>query len=210
MGLESALVKTLLASPAPGATDLGLEPKVHPAKGATANAQQRLLAIFEAQYEFVWRALRRLGVPAANVEDGAQRVFIILANKLDAIEAGREVSFLFGTARRVASDLRETERLERGRNDELQADVAGDSLEEPDALLERKRARELLDRVLDGLEPEQRAAFVLFELEGLRMVEIARILDVPLGTVASRLRRARELVLERSKLLEQEVRKARP
>jgi RNA polymerase sigma-70 factor (ECF subfamily) len=58
-------------------------------------------------------------------------------------------------------------------------------------LVERHRARELLDRLLAEMDPDLTAVLVLFEIEGLTMAEIAEALDVPPGTVASRLRRAR-------------------
>jgi RNA polymerase sigma-70 factor (ECF subfamily) len=47
-------------------------------------------------------------------------------------------------------------------------------------------------RIMDGMDEDSRAVFMLFELEGLTMVEIAKVVDAPQGTVASRLRRARE------------------
>ena len=62
-----------------------------------------------------------------------------------------------------------------------------------DDLLDQRRARALLDEVLDALPMDARAVFVLFELEEMTVPEIAALLDVPLGTAASRLRRGREL-----------------
>ena len=66
--------------------------------------------------------------------------------------------------------------------------------EQPNAeqLLEHREARELLDRLLEGLEHDVRVVFVLHELEELSAREIATALAIPLGTVASRLRRGRE------------------
>jgi RNA polymerase sigma-70 factor (ECF subfamily) len=66
----------------------------------------------------------------------------------------------------------------------------------PDELSDQKRARELLNRVLEDMTLELRTVFILFELEGLRSPEIAEMVGVPLGTVASRLRRAREAFRE--------------
>ena len=65
-------------------------------------------------------------------------------------------------------------------------DVSGE------ALLDEKRARRVLDRVLDGMPDDLRTAFVLFEIEGFSLRELAELCDIPLGTVSSRLRRARE------------------
>jgi RNA polymerase sigma-70 factor (ECF subfamily) len=58
--------------------------------------------------------------------------------------------------------------------------------------MEQRRARHLLDEILDGLELDVRTVFVLFELEELTAPEISELLGIPIGTVASRLRRARE------------------
>ena len=66
----------------------------------------------------------------------------------------------------------------------------------------QKRQRELLDGVLDGLDGDLRSVFVLYEIEELTMAEIAAALEIPPGTVASRLRRARALFSERVRALE--------
>jgi RNA polymerase sigma-70 factor, ECF subfamily len=63
---------------------------------------------------------------------------------------------------------------------------------DPEALVEAKQRRARLERALDELPEEQRAVFVLFEVEGMSRREIAELLELPAGTVASRLRRARE------------------
>jgi RNA polymerase sigma-70 factor (ECF subfamily) len=77
--------------------------------------------------------------------------------------------------------------------------VGGDAIAEPvdqslgpDDLADRQKARALLDQVLDQMDEKVRAVFVLFELEELSTAQIAEMLELPPGTVASRLRRARE------------------
>jgi RNA polymerase sigma-70 factor (ECF subfamily) len=67
-----------------------------------------------------------------------------------------------------------------------------DSVPGLDELLDQRRARELLDRVLAELDHDLRVIFVLYEIEELTMAEIASVLELPQGTVASRLRRARQ------------------
>ncbi len=62
----------------------------------------------------------------------------------------------------------------------------------PDEALEQKRALALLAAVLDKMPEELREAFILFEFEELSAPEVASVLEVPVGTVASRVRRARE------------------
>ena len=159
---------------------------------ADVTDEQRVTTMFNAHFDFIWRSLRRLGVAEPAVDDAAQEVFVVASRRLASIEAGKEKAFLFGTALRVASDARRSLARRRDR-------VAGDGLADPadpgpapDELLDRKRARALLDDIVDGLPEEARPVFVLHELEGMTMAEIASCLEIPAGTVASRLRRARE------------------
>lgn len=157
---------------------------------ATAPAD-RLRAMFEAHFDFIWRSLRRLGLSDDRADDAAQQVFVIASSKLDAIQPRSERSFLFGTALRVASDIRRSAAFRR----EVPHADAGEELEggpRPDDLVEQLDARAMLDRVLESMELELRTVFVLFEIEELSIAEIAELLQIPTGTVSSRLRRARE------------------
>lgn len=152
--------------------------------------QARLAAMIERDYRFIWRLLRRLGVPSHSVDDGAQQVFLIMAERLDDIQQTSERSFAYGTALRVAQDFRRRGQRERGatvEEFELKSQAPN-----PEELTSQLHAREQLDRVLEAMPLDLRAVFVLFELEGMTSPEIAELSGVPLGTVASRLRRARE------------------
>jgi RNA polymerase sigma-70 factor (ECF subfamily) len=62
----------------------------------------------------------------------------------------------------------------------------------PEELVDQKRARQLLDEVLAAMPMDLRAAFTMFEIEGMSVPEVATALGIPPGTAASRLRRARE------------------
>jgi RNA polymerase sigma-70 factor (ECF subfamily) len=145
----------------------------------------------EQCFQFTWRSLRRLGVPEAAVDDAAQRVFEVATRKLASIRPGAERAFLFNTAVRVASSMRRHTATRRETSDEALEEHV-DPAPRPDDATERKRQREQLDALLDALPMELRTVFVLFELEGLSSVEIGVLLDIPTGTAASRLRRARE------------------
>jgi RNA polymerase sigma-70 factor (ECF subfamily) len=157
-----------------------------------AVAVDRLSTMFHQHYDFVWRSVRRLGVAPDAVDDAAQEVFVVASRKLDAIEVGKEKAFLFGTAVRVASDTRRAvqRRRQAPASEGVEPVDAGPALDE---LVDQKRAREILDALIDQLPEDTRPVFVLFELEGMTMAKIASYLDLPAGTVASRLRRAREL-----------------
>ncbi|HEX7670163.1 MAG TPA: sigma-70 family RNA polymerase sigma factor [Polyangiaceae bacterium] len=154
----------------------------------------RLRDLVDANFDFIWRSLRRLGVSAVDSDDGAQRVFVVASRRLEDIEVGRERAFLFSTASLVAREMR---RASARRPETLHETADGheiaDSAPDPEQCADRKQARALLDGVLDALPMDARTVFVLFEMEELKVPEIAALLEVPVGTVASRLRRAREL-----------------
>lgn len=156
----------------------------------------RLRAAFDQHFDYVWRLLRRLGVHEASVDDAAQQVFLTLSGKLAQVTHGKERAFLTGTAFRVASNQRRGERRSHERADEEPIARAIDPAPSPEELVDASRQRVWLDRTLDRLPLELRAVLVLFELEDLTAPEIATLLDLPVGTVASRLRRARQVFLE--------------
>jgi RNA polymerase sigma-70 factor (ECF subfamily) len=151
-----------------------------------------LRALFEAHYASIWRLLRRLGVRHAQLDDAAQEVFWVAARRFADIEAGREHAFLYGVALRVAA-----QELKRQKSADPIADLEAvprlpDAQPSPEERLEQRQARQLLDSVLDAMPAELRMIFVLFELEGLEVRQIAALQEIPLGTASSRLRRARE------------------
>lgn len=154
-------------------------------------AEARLRSLIAAEFDFVWRSLRRLGVRDGDADDAAQRVFLITSKKLDQVAAGSERSFLFGVALRVAGHARRGyERRRESEHDEVSALL--DGAPSPEEALDERRARAVADALLDEMPMELRAVFVLFEVEEMTMAQIAELLGLPPGTVASRLRRARE------------------
>jgi RNA polymerase sigma-70 factor (ECF subfamily) len=160
--------------------------------GAPVAKPVNLPGLFHAHYATVWRLLRRIGVRPAQLDDAVQEVFWVAARRLDDIMPGREASFLYGVALRVASG-----ELRRERSAPPLADLdalAGlvDEALSPEEQLEQRRARQLLEWVLERMPVELRVVFVLFELEGLEVRDIAALHEIPLGTASSRLRRARE------------------
>ncbi len=151
---------------------------------------RRLRLLLDQHFREVWRVLRRLGVTSGSVDDAAQQVFIIVAQKLAQIRPGSERAFLMSTAVRVAANARRAAVAREFADASVAEQI--DPTPSAELLLDEKRLRNLLDRVLDALPDESRSVFVLFELEGLSATQIAELLDIPAGTVASRLRRARE------------------
>jgi RNA polymerase sigma-70 factor (ECF subfamily) len=171
-----------------------------PAEASAVSARDaRLRAMVQLHFDTVWRALRRLGVPEAGADDAAQQVFMVAARRLDEIDAPRERQYLLGVALRVASDARHA--LARRREVAMgdSRDVArelADGAPLAEQLLDEKRARALLATFLESMPVDLREAFVLFELEEMAAPAVAELLGVPVGTVASRVRRARQFIRE--------------
>ncbi len=153
-------------------------------------------AIFDAECGYVWHTLRRLGVHERDLEDVAHDVFVTVHRRLGDFDPTRPIRpWIFGIAYRVASDYR---RLARHRR-EVVSPLGGEGSFEPaderpdaESSLETARAKQLVMEALEVLDLDRRAIFVMHELDGHAMPEIARALSVPLNTAYSRLRLARE------------------
>jgi RNA polymerase sigma-70 factor (ECF subfamily) len=153
-------------------------------------------AIYDAHFRFVWGALRRLGVREADALDLTQKVFLTVHSRLSEFEGRSQLrTWIFAICQRVASDYRRSAAIRR----EIVTDAAEfDAQQQEDAgavaHVESLQRAAIADAILNRLPEDQRAVFVLFELEGMSGDEIAELLDVPVGTVRSRLRLAREAV----------------
>jgi RNA polymerase sigma-70 factor (ECF subfamily) len=152
-------------------------------------------AIYDAHVNFVWRCLRRLGVREADLTDVTQKVFLTAFVKLPQFE-GRSAlsSWLFGICQRLASDYRRSASVRREVvTDSAHFDRYQDTAQDLVQRSDMRRRASVAEAILDKLPDEQRAVFVLFELEELSGDEIAELLALSPGTVRSRLRLAREL-----------------
>ena len=159
--------------------------------GAAQRRAERLRAVVVAQHAVVWRMLRRFGVSAARVDEAVSHVFDVLTRRLDDVALGKEQAFLIQVCGRVASEFRRGD-ARRARNEQQSAAEATLEAPSPEELFERHEARALLDEVLEAIEPDARLVFVLHEMDQWSAARIADSLGLPPGTVASRLRRARE------------------
>jgi RNA polymerase sigma-70 factor (ECF subfamily) len=148
--------------------------------------------VYGEHFPFVWRSLRRLGVPEASARDALQDVFLVVHRRLPDFDGEAKVStWLFRICLRTAKDYRRRAHVRRELFDdsalERRADPGADGLQE----VERREGLALIEAALERLTLEQRAVFVLFELEDMTGDEIAETLGIPLGTVYSRLRLGR-------------------
>lgn len=142
--------------------------------------------VYRAHFAFVWRSLKRLGLPERDLSDASHDVFLVVHARLADFDfRHRLTTWIYAICLRVASDHR---RRAASRYEVYDAECEPATSADPE-LAER---RALLERCLDAMPTEQRAAFTLFELEGLTGEEVAEVLDIPVATAHSRLRLARE------------------
>jgi RNA polymerase sigma-70 factor (ECF subfamily) len=155
-----------------------------------ANTDTRVKNAVHRYLPLVWRVLRRAGLRPADADDGAQDVFWVLAQRVKDVPEVAERSFLVATAMRVASERRRS-KWNRSVTEPLEPERLPHSSSSPDMSLELQRRMELLDEVLGCIDAKEREVFILAAIEEMTKSEIATALNIPEGTVASRLQRAR-------------------
>jgi RNA polymerase sigma-70 factor (ECF subfamily) len=149
-------------------------------------------AVYEEHFAFAWRTLRRYGVPEAAMDDAIQDAFLVVHSRLATFEGRSSLrTWIFGIARRVARNHRLSQ-AEWASADVLEALPHESS--SPLAALETGERARLLERLLAGLVPERREAFILVKLEEMTTLEAGEALGVNANTIYSRVRTAcREL-----------------
>lgn len=153
-------------------------------------ASPQFAELFRAHADFVWRVLRRLGVPDADAEDALQEVFLVVARRLDGYEErGALRAWLFTIARQVASHMRRESARRQRQPLALVTDVHSD---DPQQQMQRKQSVAFIQDFLATLEEPQAMVFYLIEIEGLSAPEVSAALQVNLNTVYGRLRLARK------------------
>ena len=150
-------------------------------------------SLHEAHADFVWRSLCRLGVREADADDMMQEVFVVVHRRLSTYVAGGKVTtWLFGICLRVAAAYR---RRACNRREQLVGEAPDPWVSPdppPDSIAEAREAQQRLKSLLDELDLEKRAIFVMFEIDEMPCDEIASLLGVAVGTVYSRLHAARK------------------
>jgi RNA polymerase sigma-70 factor (ECF subfamily) len=160
--------------------------------GVAPEAALDVRAVYREHARFVWLSLQRLGIRVSDLDDVAQDVFVIVHKRLRTFDRrSRLTTWLFGICMRVAANYRRRRRwtfevLSGGTDDRRPGTLAA-----ADDVLVRREQREVAERALNRLEVAKRATFVMFEIESLSCLEIAELMNVPVGTVYSRLHSAR-------------------
>jgi RNA polymerase sigma-70 factor, ECF subfamily len=153
--------------------------------------------LYEEHFSFVWRSARRLGAPEATVDDVVQEIFVVVFRRLNQFEHRSSLkTWLFGIVLNVVRAHRRSLRAKHPHvlSSDRVADLEAlpDSGAGPQEAAMRAQATRLLDRLLEELDDDKRAVLILAELEQMSAPEIAAALELPLNTVYSRLRLARE------------------
>lgn len=169
-------------------------PREQNARGSALTVSE----VYQAHFRYVWRCLRSLGVDAATLDDAVQEVFLVVARKLDEFNGDSKLStWLYAIVVHVARRHR-TNAARQARR--LISDSAGAFAEgSPHARgdlrseIEHTEQLALAQRALATLDDAKREVFVLACVEGMSAPEIAEVTEVPLNTVYSRLRVAKQL-----------------
>lgn len=162
---------------------------------ARGGEQEAFACLYRRHQAYVYRFARAMTGSAPVAEDIVQDVFLALIRHLDWYDASRGGlrTYLFGIARNLARyKARSLRRL-------LPLDHAGEAvgLDDPAAALAVNEETRHLRRCLGGLPARYREVIILCDLQELDYAEAASVIDVPIGTVRSRLHRGRQLLLER-------------
>jgi len=145
--------------------------------------------VYSAHFDYVWHTLRRLRVPERHLEDLVHDVFVVVYHKLAEYDESRPVKpWLFGITYRTAfSFLRKSST----RREIMDEPVVASDAPSADRLIERAQAQQVVDTALEHLDPEQRAVFVMHDIDGIAIPDVASTLEIRLNTAYSRLRLAR-------------------
>ncbi len=152
------------------------------------------------------RLVSRLIRDPAEVEDVAQDAFI---KAYRALPQFRGESAFYTWLYRIAVNTAKNDLATQGRRPESSSDIDteeaetfadGEQLRDintPDSMLHTKQVAETVNRAMEALPEELRTAITLREIEGLSYEEIAEAMECPIGTVRSRIFRAREAIAEK-------------
>lgn len=168
-------------------------------EGAADGASPALVldaaAIYENHGRFVWASLQRLGVRDPDLEDVLQEVFVVVHQRLHTFDGSSKITtWLFGVCLRVASGYRRRgyRRLELAVAEPPEPTLERAVTATPEEDLAAQQSRKRLELLLDDMDLEKRAVFVMFEIDEMPCEDIASLLGVPVGTVYSRLHSARK------------------
>jgi RNA polymerase sigma-70 factor, ECF subfamily len=163
--------------------------------------------VYDEWFALVSRWVAALGASEADREDLVQDVFIVAHRRLSSFDGGNLAGWLYQIARRKVRDYRSLAWVKHffASSRMPLSDSTLQTLSGPLEHLETREKAAFLQQLLNSLNPEQRAAFVLFEIEGMSGDEIARLQRVPINTVWARIYKARKKLQEAVARVEHEA-----
>jgi RNA polymerase sigma-70 factor, ECF subfamily len=178
----------------------GLSVSVDPGSPNQQDSSSRLvrrtqfLTLYDVWCESVIRWIRALGGPEADRDDIAQEVFLVASRRLHAFDGSNPAAWLYRITQRQVRDFRRRTWIRRifTRDHTDAIEALPDDGSSPARSLERKDNQRILNALLSKMNVDRRAAFVLFEIDGLSGEEIAKIQGVAVNTVWKRLHVARK------------------
>jgi RNA polymerase sigma-70 factor (ECF subfamily) len=148
--------------------------------------------VYDENFEFVWRAARRLGAHPAMLDDVVQEVFLVVHRRLPEQDAGSALrGWLYAIVVHVVRANRRKAHQRAIEQPTDGIDTRAHPSAQPDDGAARAEAIATLYAILDQLDDDKREVFVLAELEELTAPQIAAALEVNVNTVYARLRAAR-------------------
>jgi RNA polymerase sigma-70 factor, ECF subfamily len=150
--------------------------------------------LYERYSPSVHRFISALGIPIEEREDAAQDVFMAVYRSLARFRGEAQLStWIYRIAARHAVRMGRRRRVREFLSVLAMREPPPPAAPDPS---ERASHLHMLDRMLTRLNPKKRTVFVLFEIEGLKVDEIARVVGCPENTVWSRLHHARSEMLK--------------
>jgi len=167
---------------------VALKPELSHCDGANLEFE----SVYAEHFDFVWRNLRRLGVPESGLRDASQEVFLVVHRRIsEFVPRGTVRSWLYSILRRVALAQKRKNR-ERFPDGAADADeLTDESQPSPESDAARGQSLRLLLELLNSLDDDKRDALVIIDIEGMSVPEACMALDVNQNTLYSRLRAAR-------------------
>ena len=193
---SNVLVSELRADPATG------EASSSPGTGMSEGLSFE--RVYDQWFDEVSRWVRALGAREADRDDVVQDIFLVVHRRLADFDGQNVAGWLYQIARRKVRDYRHLMWIKHlfGSSSVPLGEEMLQTGQSPLDQLETRQKTQLFERLLDALNPDQRAAFVLFEIEGSSGEEIARLQGVPINTVWARIHKARKKLQERAERFE--------
>ncbi|HVV52772.1 MAG TPA: RNA polymerase sigma factor [Polyangia bacterium] len=182
----------------PAKTDPADGPHLHVVgEGEVARSDRGPLSfreVYEDWFDDVVKWLYALGAPAADTEDLAQEIFLVVRRRLREFDGGNLAGWLYRISQLTVRDHRRRawfKHLVRGRR-EIDLTALPNTAPSPERSYETAETRRQFQELVGKMSEKRRTTLVLFEIEGYSGEEIARIQDIPLATVWTRLHHARK------------------